>query len=59
MNKQSIHTSKRRSDNAMSNITVDKDGGIQLDVSNPETTKKLLDILDTFRKARPVPAPQK
>jgi hypothetical protein len=59
MNNQSNHASKRPSDKVISNITVDKDGGIQLNLGNPETTKKLLDIVDTFRKARPVPAPQK
>lgn len=59
MNNQPTQTSKRPSSKVVSNITVDKDGGIQLNLNNPETTKKFLDIVDTFRKARPVPTTQK
>lgn len=42
-----------------SNITVNKNGGVQLDLNNPETTRKLFDIVDAFRKARPTPSRQK
>lgn len=60
MNKQPVKIVKRpRDDKVISNIIVDSDGGVQLDLSNPETTNKLFDIIDAFRKARPTPSTQK
>ncbi len=61
MNNQPIQSAKRsgNKNKVVSNITVDKDGGVQLDLNNPETTRKLFDIVEAFRKARPVLVPRK
>lgn len=61
MNNQPAPTFKRsnNADKAVSNITVDRDGGVQLNLNNPETTKKLLDIVEAFRQARPTRSTQK
>lgn len=61
MNNQPAPAFKRsNNDNkAGSNITVDRDGGVQLNLNNPETTRKLFDIVEAFRKARPSRPTQK
>jgi len=59
MNKQPAETSKRSNEKIASNIIVNKDGGVQLNLNNPETTRKFLDIVEAFHKARPVTPTQK